>query len=158
MAASPIRTIRNLWKRLGGSATGRRLFAFLVGRAIPYTGTIRARVDQLEAGRAVVVMRDRRKVRNHLASVHAIALANVLEFATGLAFNMAMPEGARAIVTRFEVEYLKKARGTLTASCTCEAPSPDEERDYVVTGQVENTTGEVVARGIAHWRVRPAGR
>ncbi len=155
MPARAVHTIHNLWSRLGGSVAGRWLFSFLVGRAIPYTGTIRPRVVELSAGRAVVVMRDRRRVRNHLNSVHAIALANVLELATGLAFNAALPEGARAIVTRFEIAYLKKARGKLTASSTCEPPAADAERDYAVHGVLTDSSGEIVARAIAHWRVRP---
>lgn len=158
MAANPVRMIDDLWRRLGGSAAGRWLFSRLVGRAIPYSSTIGARVETLETGKAVVVMRDRKKVRNHLASIHAVALANLLELTTGLAFNVSLPDGVRAIVTRFEIEYLKKARGTLTASCVCEPPGADEERSYRVDGEAIDESGEIVARATAHWRVRPEPR
>jgi len=154
----PSRRMGNLWRRLGGSATGRWLFSRLLGRAIPYTATIGAHVERLEPGKVRVVMRDRRKVRNHLASVHAIALANLLELSTGLAFNMALPEGARAILTHLQIDYLKKARGTLTAECACEAPVANEERDYRIVGEAKDASGEIVARATAHWRMRPAGR
>ena len=100
-------------------------------------------------------MADRRKVRNHLRSVHAVALTNLGEMATGLAFNLSLPAGAKAIVTGLETEYLKKARGMMTATCRCEPPAPDDERDYEVVGEIRDTAGEMVARVTATWRVRP---
>ena len=56
------------WRRLGGHALGRRLFSLALGRAVPYTGSISPEVQELAPGRAVVAMRDRRAVRNHLRS------------------------------------------------------------------------------------------
>jgi len=94
-------------------------------------------------------------VRNHLRSVHAVALTNLGEMATGLAFNLAMPPDSKAIVTRLRTDYLKKARGPLTATCRCEAPAGGRERDYEIVGDITDEAGDVVARVTATWRVRP---
>src|SRR5690606_37774900 len=77
--------IARWWARLGGSAAGRVLFAGLLRTAIPYTGTIRPHVEALGPGHARVRLRDRRGVRNHLGSIHAVALTNLGELASGLA-------------------------------------------------------------------------
>ena len=54
-------------------------------------------------------------MRNHLDCVHAIALANLAELAGNVALVYSLPDDARFIVSGMEIEYLKKARGTITA-------------------------------------------
>lgn len=156
---SPPRSVGNLllsrWRRLSTLPGGKRLFSRLVGRMAPYTGSIGARVVELAPGYAKVQMRDRRKVRNHLNSIHAIALVNLAEVTSGMAFNSALPEDARAILTGISIEYLKKARGRLTAECTAPVPESSEERDYEVQAVIHDLSGEVVARATARWRVGP---
>src|SRR5207302_9703813 len=57
----------------------------------------------------------RRRLEQHLGSIHAIALMNLAEFASGAAMTTALPPGYRGIVTKMSIEYFKKARGTVTA-------------------------------------------
>lgn len=135
---------------------GNILMSWMVGWAAPYSGTVGARIVELRPGFARVQMRDRRRVRNHLECVHAVALMNLAELTTGLAFIAGLPDDAQGIVTGFQMEYLKKARGTLTGECTCTPPSGSERGEYEVVGELKNTDGEVVARGRARWMVGPA--
>ena len=134
---------------------GKVLFSRLFGAMVPYTGSIKPEILELRAGYCRLRMRDRKAVRNHLNSVHAIALINLAEAASGLAMNYGLPDSARGIVTKLEIEYLKKARGTLTATCECGVPDVTEDREIQVVSDIANEAGEVVARAIATWRVGP---
>jgi len=127
----------------------------MIGFMIPYSGSIHPRVLELRPGYAKIQMRDRRAVRNHLHSVHAIALMNLGELATGLAMTLAMPDGARGIVTGISIEYLKKARGTLTAECTAPPFDATVSGRHDFTADIVDMSGDVVARATAHWLVGP---
>ena len=147
--------VRSTWNKLSKVPGGKKLFTIAVGRMAPYSGTIGAKCLELEPGYAKVELKDRKAVRNHLNSVHAIALANLGELATGLAMMAGLPDDARGILTGIEMAYLKKARGTLTAECRCDIASTSETKDYRVLGEIKNEAGEVVATATALWRIGP---
>ena len=149
----PIATLRKLWNFLGKIPFGRPILNQLFGFFVPYTGTISPEIVELQPGLVKVQMRDQRRVRNHLQSVHATAMCTLMEASTGLAVMIALPDDRRAILTGFQIHYLKKGRGTLTAVCRFEVPPNFVEGDLVVDGHIENIAGETVATAIANWRI-----
>lgn len=142
------------WRRLSRLPGGRTMFSMLIGRIAPYTGSIGARVLELGPGHARWQMRDRRRLRNHLRSLHAIALANLAEVASGTAMLMALPAGTRGIVTGLQITYLKKARGTVIAECNCRVPEISGELPFEVRADVTDASGDVVARATVTWLLR----
>ena len=148
-------TVVGLWDRVRRIPGGPRIFSKIVGRIAPYTGTIGAQVHRLESGYAYCRLPDQRRIRNHLHSIHAIALANFIEETTGLAMVSCMPKGMRGIVTRIEIDYLKKARGDLEAECRAPDVVPGQTNSYRVQTDVRDAAGDIVASGIAHWRIGP---
>jgi acyl-coenzyme A thioesterase PaaI-like protein len=147
--------LRAQWRRLSALPGGKWVFSSLLGSYVPYTGSIGAVIQQLEPGLCVATLRDRRRVRNHLGSIHAMALANLAEMVTGLALMNSLPDRARGILTGFNVDYLKKARGRLTAECRCEIPVDNTEREYELTGEVRDVQGDIVTVTRARWLVGP---
>jgi acyl-coenzyme A thioesterase PaaI-like protein len=148
--------LRLAWQRLHRIPGGRWLFSRLLGRMIPYTGSIRPQVLALEAGYARVRMRDRPHVRNHLRSVHAIALTNLAEVTSGLAMTVALPPTVRGIVLGIQMGFEKKARGTLTAECRCVVPEVTARMECLVTAVVQDAVGDVVAQATVLWLLAPA--
>ncbi len=134
-----------LFRRLGATAPGRWLFSRLVRWRAPYFASIAPTVEVLEPGRCVVRLRDRRRVRNHLGSVHAIALCNAAELAGGLATDAALPAGLRWIPKGMQVRYLKKAHGTLRAVAMVPALDPARgAHETQAKVEVRNGADEVV--------------
>lgn len=149
-------TLRRAWGVLRHTPGGGAIMGQIIGNLAPYTGTIRPEVLSLEEGYARVRMQDRRAVRNHLRSVHAIALMNLGEAVTGVAMMSAQPEGMRGIITHLEMDYLKKARGPITGECRAPVVTAGERREYDVTADLVDEAGEVVARARARWLIGPA--
>jgi uncharacterized protein (TIGR00369 family) len=142
---SSVTWIREAWKLLERLPGGKRVYASLLGQVIPYSGSIHPTFVTLEPGHAVVMLEDRRAVRNHLGSIHAIALCNLAELAGNAAIACSLPDTARFIVKRIEIDYLKKARGTITASCTCPTSLGDTRTEYVIEVSLTDATNNTVA-------------
>ena len=146
-------TISASWNALKNLPAGPQIFSKMIGALAPYTGSVGATVTQLSDGHSEVQLTDRKKVRNHLNCVHAIALMNLGEMATGLAVLYSVDGRGKGIIRKLEMEYLKKARGTITATCDTSVPAGRGSYDAGAQAYLRNERGEVVAIATATWKV-----
>lgn len=140
MASAALR----LFRRLAGSAGGRWLFTQLICWRAPYFASIGPRIEQLEPGRCIVRLRHRRRVQNHIGTVHAIALCNAAELAGGLATDATIPDAMRWIPKSMRVRYLKKAIGTMTATATVSPIVGETAQDLHALVEVRDEHRELV--------------
>ncbi|MHB1330148.1 MAG: hotdog fold domain-containing protein [Gemmatimonadales bacterium] len=148
------RSLGTLWRRLAPLPGGTWLFSRIFGRFVPYSGSVGATIEALEPGYCRASLRDRRRVRNHLNSVHAVALVNLGEMTSGLAMTMALPDEIRGIVTDIGAVYLKKARGSLTAEARVTVPSVGTEPvELRVETSIADSAGTEVCRVHTVWRL-----
>jgi acyl-coenzyme A thioesterase PaaI-like protein len=145
--------LQRLWQRLHKLPGGSWLFSRILAWVNPYTGSIGANVKVFKPGYTQIHLRDRRRVRNHLNSVHALALANLGEVTSGLAMLGTLPAGTRGIPTQLSTEYFKKARGYLIAESHCTPPVVTEDTDFKVYADIQDSSGDVVARTTVNWRL-----
>ena len=152
---SPGARLLSAWRTLSPLPGGRWLFTQLMQWMVPYTGSVSPRVETLEPGFARISITQRRRLEQHLGSIHAIALMNLAEFASGAAMTTALPPGFRGIVTKISIEYFKKARGTVTAESRPVLPELTTDGEYDLVSEIKDEKGDVVARATVRWRLGP---
>ncbi|MFO0613243.1 MAG: DUF4442 domain-containing protein [Polyangiaceae bacterium] len=155
LASSDRNVVRELWDLLSPLPGGKLVFSRAIGLAAAYTSTIDAKVDMVRRGYAEVRLTDKPAVRNHLQSIHAVALVNLAELTGNLALAYTLPDDARFIVAGISIEYLKKARGTIRGICECPLVTTSERREYPIEVSMRNTAGEEVARATLRSLVGP---
>lgn len=140
-------SVLDVYARMQKLPRGRQLFTRLFQRMAPYFRTIPATVESVAPGEASVSMRDTRAVRNHLGTVHAIALCNLAEMVMGLVAEASVPKSHRWIPKGMQVEYLAKARGRMHARAALAMPAewPDGET-LSVPVDVHDPDGQLVFR------------
>ncbi|WP_030485132.1 hotdog fold domain-containing protein [Nocardioides aequoreus] len=147
-----------------GPLVGERLFSFAFSQVAPYFWSIRPRFTVIEPHHAEVVVPKRRGVKNHLGTVHAIALCNGLEAAMGVLAEATIPADKRWIPKGMEVAYTAKA----TSDITCHADTdpaqwsdealPDAGGEVPVRVKGVRDDGTVVIEGVIRLWVTPRKR
>lgn len=141
-------SVLSMYQRLRRWPAGSWLFSRAVCFRAPYFATIGPRFTLLEPGRCEVTIRDRRRVHNHIGTVHAIALCNLAELSAGVMTEASLPASMRWIPKGMTVEYLKKARGTMRAVATPDIPIVEAASGYElpVTVSIRDPQGDEVFR------------
>lgn len=122
--------VLNLWKQATGlpvigSSVGKRAFSFAFSQKAPYFASIHPRFTIVEPNHVELVIPKRRGVKNHLGTVHAIALCNGLESAMGALAEVTIPKDKRWIPKGMTVSYTAKA----SSDITCVAETGQEQWD-----------------------------
>ena len=143
--------VLDLWRKTSALPLGNRVFSIAFSQKAPYFASIRPRFTVIEPDRAELVIAKRRRVHNHLGTLHAIALCNGLEAAMGALAESTIPRDRRWIPRGMEVAYTAKA----TTDITCIAETDPEQwtaelgdgYDLPVRVRGVRTDGTVVVEG-----------
>jgi uncharacterized protein (TIGR00369 family) len=92
-----------------------RARSLILGRVVKFVGTAHLDIEALDDARAVVSVRNRPKVQNHIGSVHAAAMALIAETATGFVVGMNVPDSAVPVIKSMHIDFVRRARGSLRA-------------------------------------------
>lgn len=147
-----------LYRKFARWPLGPWFFSRAVCFKAPYFGTISPRFTLLENGRCEATIEDRRRLHNHIGTVHAIALCNLAELTAGVMTDASLPQGMRWIPKGMTVSYLKKAKGRLRGIATPNIPLVASETGYdlPVNVDVVDSTGERVFNAEIRMWLSPA--
>lgn len=95
-----------------------RAFTYIFGRMIRFFRTVGLEYEELTAERAVLLMKNRRGVQNHIKTVHASAIAALAESASGAVMAVNVPEERVPVIKTMRMDYLRRAQGDLRAVST----------------------------------------
>lgn len=145
----------HLLKKTTGLPAGLWLFSRMVCFKAPYFSSIRPRFLELEPGRAKAMLRKRRRVTNHLSTVHAIAMANLCEYVAGTLMEVSIPRDMRWIPKGMNIRYLGLAKTDVYAQCSIDDYNWREKQDVILNVTVHDTSGTQVAEADVPMYVSP---
>lgn len=150
-----------LYRSLAGRPFGKAVFSRLFSFKAPYFGTVRPRFVELRPNYAELRIRKRRRVQNHIGTVHVIAIANGLEAAMGALAEASIPPGRRWIPKGMNLEYTALASSDITcvAETDPESWSGSACDRVAVRVSAKRTDGTEVVSGVItlHVSDRPSG-
>jgi acyl-coenzyme A thioesterase PaaI-like protein len=148
--------VLTLWNKTAALPLGKRIFSLVFAQKAPYFATIRPRFVVVRPNYAELVIRKRRRVHNHLKTVHAIALCNGLEAAMGALAEATVPGDKRWIPKGMDISYTAKATSDIT--CTAETDAgqwTSDDPDLPVRVKGVRNDGTVVIEGVIRLWVTP---
>lgn len=136
--------VAKLYRKLSQWPFGKTIFSMIAANKAPYFASICPQILELSEIRCVVALKKRRKVTNHLGTVHAIAMCNACEMAFGFTMEAGIPQAVRWIPKGMTVRYLKKAETDLIAVCDYPQVTTITPGDHVVPVKVFDKNNQVV--------------
>ncbi len=130
-----------LYEKAKSLPLGKRLFSYAIARKSPYFHSIGAQIKNIEHNKIKVSLKKRRKLHNHIRTVHAIAMCNLCEFAGGVLMEASIPKHRRWIPRGMSVQYLKKAETNLIATCNLSGTDWDHCDHVICHVSVKDTRG-----------------
>lgn len=106
-----------------------RALSFFFGRVIKFAGTAKVRIEKLEFEQSILTLKNRKRVQNHIGSVHAAATALLGESATGFLIGMHVPDDKIPLLKSMHIDYVKRSEGDLTAVATLTDEQIQQMRD-----------------------------
>ncbi|MBV1872917.1 MAG: DUF4442 domain-containing protein [Gammaproteobacteria bacterium] len=127
---------------------GMKFFVWLgISIGAPYSANIRPRILHFSEGHLEIRIKKRWALTNHMRTVHAVAMANLIELTASGAVQASIPKTARWIPRGMNIQYLKKAKTDLRSVCKFEIPDWNTAQDFSVSVDLFDTNEDVVAKG-----------
>ncbi|MFC3033388.1 hotdog fold domain-containing protein [Pseudoalteromonas fenneropenaei] len=135
-----------IYQRLSWLPFGNWLFSKAICFKAPYFATIKPYVTELQPGCCRAILPNRRRVHNHIGTVHAIAQCNLAELCAGVMLDATLPSKTHRWIPRgMQVQYLQKATSDLSAIASINVPAEWQDKsDLIVPVDIFDKDGNLV--------------
>ena len=99
------------------------------GSKIPFAGRASMHIAHLDHESCEIRLTNRKKVQNHIGTLHAAAMALAAESATGYLVGMNVPNGRVPVIKQLSVTFEKRTKGSIVAK----AHLTPEQREIMVS-------------------------
>ncbi|WP_394129637.1 hotdog fold domain-containing protein [Shewanella maritima] len=141
-----VNKVMALYQKVTKYPFGQQIFSKMVSRMAPYFGTVNPKVTDLKQNRCEVLIKKRKRVQNHIGTVHVIAICNGLEMAMGTMAEASIPKHLRWIPKGMSVNYTAKAGSDIL--CVAQVhPEQWQVGDMLVDVKAYDDKGVVVVEG-----------
>jgi acyl-coenzyme A thioesterase PaaI-like protein len=96
----------------------RRLLTWMFQFKVKLTRTARLEILHTDLQQVTFRIRNRKKVQNHIGSVHAAAMALLAESATGFLVGVNLPGDKLPLIKTMTLNYTKRASGDMLATAS----------------------------------------
>ena len=113
--------------------------SLLIARTVRFAGTSNIYIEKLTTTESIMRLKNKKKVQNHIGSIHAAAMALLAESATGLLVGMNVPDSSVPVIKTLHVDYLKRCHGDIKAV----ARLTPEQIDQITTTEKGEVTVDI---------------
>lgn len=110
-----------------------------IGSQVKLAGTAGCRIETLTHNHSIVSLKNRKKVQNHIGTIHACAMALIAESATGFVCGMNCPDDKVLVIKTMKIDFVKRATGNMKA----EAHLTEEQQRMIADEEKGEVTVQV---------------
>jgi len=127
------------------------LHSYLLTKAfcsqVKYANTTGVKILSIKPKRVELLLRNKKKVQNHIGGIHATAAATLAESTSGIVFGMSVPDDKLPLLKSMQLSYVRRMQGDLNAVATLNEDQikliqSEEKGDCFVNVQITDESGE----------------
>jgi acyl-coenzyme A thioesterase PaaI-like protein len=132
------------------------LLTALFTSKVKFAGTTGVKIEKVTQQQAILSLKNKKSVQNHIGGVHAIAAALLAESATGIVFGMNVADDRVPLLKSMTIEYQRRMQGSLkaVANLTTEQISiikQQDKGDMTVSVAITDDSGQMPIICMMEW-------
>ncbi len=123
---------------------------------VKYANTTGIHILSVEANRVEIELANKKKVRNHIGGIHAVAAALMVESATGIVFGVNLQDSKLPLLKSMKIDFNRRMQGALKAVATIsdeqiKALQSNEKGDMLIKVVVTDESNESPIECFMDW-------